>query len=301
MDLKAFILALFLAALPGAVPLAEAGGQTVTDEAGRQVSVPDDPRRIVSLAPSITEILFALQQEHRLQGVTQFSDYPPEAREYPKVGSYVRLDLERIVALQPDLCVAIRDGNPREVVERLERLGIPVYVVNPKDLEGIMHTILRMGRLLGAGEQAEALVEDMAFRIQKVKDRVAGHDHRPGVFFQIGLSPIVSVGSESHIHQLIELAGGKNLTEGPTLYPRFSFEQVLHLAPDIIILTSMTRGVPVEEISREWGQWPNLPAVRNGRVLVVDSNLFDRPSPRLVDGLELLADLIHPEPSEKAP
>ena len=114
-------------------------------------------------------------------------------------------------------------------------------------------------------------------------------------FFQIGLSPIVSVGTGTFIHELIVLAGGKNLSEGPVQYPRFSREQVLALSPEVFVITSMARGASFESVKKEWSQWPDLPAVRNNRILLVDSNLFDRPSPRLVDALELLLKLIHPE------
>ena len=124
-----------------------ANARCVTDQLGRMVSLPDDPKRIVSLAPSITEIIYGLGQEHRLAGVTRFSDFPPEAAKLPKVGSFVQLDLERIVALKPDLCIATKDGNPRAVVERLESLQVPVYVVNPRDLDSVMETVIEIGVL----------------------------------------------------------------------------------------------------------------------------------------------------------
>ena len=269
--------------------------KTVTDQLGRKVTLPDDPQRVVSLAPSITEIIFALGQEHRLKGVTRFSDFPPEAAKLPKVGSYVRLDLEKIVALRPDLCFAIKDGNPGVIAERLESLGIPVYAVDPKNLESVMETFLEIGRVLNATEEAKAIVGNMNSRIMRVKSLIGNATGRPRVFFQIGLSPIVAVGTRTFIHELIVLAGGKNLSEGPVPYPRFSREQVLALSPEVFIITSMARGASFEREKMKWSKWPAVPAVRNNRILLVDSNLFDRPSPRLVDGLELLLKLIHPE------
>ena len=268
---------------------------TVTDQLGRQVSVPNEPQRIVALAPNITEIIFALGQKHRLKGVTRFSDFPPEAAKLPKVGSYVYLDLEKIVALKPDLCIAIKDGNPKLVAQRLESLKIPVYAVDPRNLDTIMDTIIEIGKLLGADEKANILVRDMRSRIQRVKSLIAKASHRPGVFFQIGISPIVSIGTPTFIHELIVLAGGTNLAAGPIPYPRFSREQVLALSPEIIIITSMARAAVFEQVKAEWMRWPNLPAVRNRRIFLEDSNLFDRPTPRLVGGLELLVRLIHPE------
>lgn len=273
----------------------------VNDPLGREVSLPEDPRRVVALAPSITEIVFALEEQDRLKGVTRYSDFPPEALKYPKVGSYVQLDLEKIVALKPDLCIAIRDGNPKNVIDRLASLNIPVYVVDPRNSEAVMESILKIGMLLNAAEKAEKLVKNMRCRIQRVKFLVDRVDTRPRVFFQIGISPIISVGTHTFCHELIVLAGGKNLSEGPVSYPRFSKEQVLAISPEVLIVSSMERERVFEQVKSEWDQWPDLPAVKNKRIFLVDSNLFDRPTPRLVDGLELLLQLIHPEIFEEDP
>jgi iron complex transport system substrate-binding protein len=273
--------------------------KTVTDQLGRHVIVPDKPQRVVSLAPSITEIIFALDQGRRLQGVTTYSDFPAEAVKLPKVGSYVHLDLEKIVALKPDLCIAIKDGNPRVIAQRLESLKIPVYAVDPNNLETVIKTVLEIGELLNARNRANQLAQNMNLRIQKVKYLVAKTTQRPRVFFQIGVSPIVSVGTHTFIHELIVMAGGNNLAAGPVPYPRFSREKVLALSPDIIIITSMSRGAVFEKVKAEWEKWPDMPAVRNQRIYIEDSNFFDRPTPRLVDGLELLLRLIHPELVEK--
>lgn len=267
---------------------------TVIDQLGRQVRVPDHPQRIVAMAPSITEILFALGVAERLVGATQFSDYPPEAKILPKVGSYVHLDVEKIVALAPDLCIAVKDGNPISVVGMLESLEIPVYAVDPRNLDAVMNTLVELGRMLNVGARAEAIVADMHDRIHRVRERVACADHTPTVFFQIGISPIVSVGTSTFIHELIAMGGGTNLARGPTPYPRFSKEQVIGLGPEVMIITSMAREATFDQVKAEWQQWRELPAVKNNRIHLVDSNVFDRASPRLVDGLELLARLIHP-------
>lgn len=275
--------------------MARVAAGTFVDQLERQVTVPDDPQRLISLAPSITEIIYALEQENRLKGVTRYSDFPTAVKKLPKVGSYVRLDLERIVALNPDLCIAIKDGNPKEIIDRLESLKIPVYVVNPRNLNTVLETIREVGKILNAGDKAENLLTNLHTRIQRVTSLITQDTYRPGVFFQIGISPIVSVGTDTFLHELIVLAGGKNLADGKTPYPRFSREQVLALAPEIFIVTSMARQAVFEQVKAEWRRWPSMPAVRNDRIFLVDSNLFDRPSPRLVDGLELLIKLIHPE------
>jgi len=268
---------------------------SVTDLLGRTMTIPESPSRVVSLAPNITEIVFALGEGHRLVGVTRYSDYPEAAKQIQKVGSYVHLDLERIISLAPELCLAIKDGNPREAVSRLESLGIPVYAVDPRNLESVLEALQRIGELLGAEEKAHRIVQEIQQRIQKVESRVHQVSHRPRVFFQIGVSPIVSVGTHTFIHELIVQAGGINVAEGPTPYPRFSREQVLGLSPDIVIITSMARSAVFSKVKAEWEQWEDMPAVRNNRVFVQESNLFDRPSPRLVDALEVLVRLIHPE------
>jgi len=284
-------------------PLISAGtasaDKTITDQLGRHVTVPDKPQRVVSLAPSITEIVFALDQGHRLQGVTTYSDFPPEAVNLPKVGSYVHLDLEKIVALKPDLCIAVKDGNPRVIAHRLDSLNIPVYAVDPNNLETVMKTVLEIGTLLNAKDRANQLLQNMDSRIQNIKSLVATATHRPRVFFQIGVSPIVSAGTHTFIHELIVIAGGTNLAAGPIPYPRFSREKVLALSPEIIIITSMARSAVFEKVKAKWEKWPDMPAIRNRRIYIEDSNFFDRPTPRLVDGLELLIRLIHPELVEK--
>ncbi|MGM0452575.1 MAG: ABC transporter substrate-binding protein [Thermodesulfobacteriota bacterium] len=273
----------------------QAAESSIRDQAGRRVSVPADPKRVVALAPSITEVVFALDRGDRLVGVTQFSDYPKAAESIDSVGSYVYLDLEKIVSLNPDLCLAIKDGNPRAIVARLGEIGIPVYAVNPRGLDSVMETIADIGKLVNAGEKAEAMIADMRDRLETIDQRVATASHRPRVFFQIGVNPIVSAGADTFIHELIVRAGGKNMAGDVSGYPRFSKEEVIAQAPDIIIVTSMARKKTFEEVIAKWQQWSDIPAVKNGRIYLVDSDVFDRPSPRLIEALEKLVRLIHPE------
>ncbi|MBA2880762.1 iron complex transport system substrate-binding protein [Desulfosalsimonas propionicica] len=267
----------------------------VMDHTGRKVRVPDDPVRVVSLAPSITEIVYSLNCEQRLVGATQYSDYPAEAGNLPSVGSYVYLDLEKIVSLKPDLCIAIKDGNPLRIIRRLEEMNIAVYAVNPRDLDSVMKTISDIGKILGTEQRAGEVVSDMDQRMAAVSKKVDSVSHRPGVFFEIGVDPIVSAGSNTFINELIQKAGGCNLAGGHPGYPRYSVEDVLALAPEIIIVTSMDRQKVFDRVLQQWQQWEELPAVADDRIHLVDSNLYDRPSPRLVKGLEELARLLHPQ------
>ncbi len=295
---KILIYGLALAAV-GLAPAAACAGlsaqRSIIDPTGRQLTVPVNPIRVVALAPSITEVVFALGEQARLKGVSRFSDYPPQAKHLPKVGSYVHLDTERIVALQPDLCIGIRDGNPLAVVERLQALGIPVFAVHPVNLETTMQSIHAIGDLLGAGSAAQTIVGDMRRRITRVQRIVAAVQRKPSVFVQIGISPIVSVGTKTFISELITLAGGTNAAAGENPYPRFSREQVITLAPEVMVISSMARAAVFEQVKAEWMQWPSIPAVRRGALFIAPSNIFDRPTPRLVDGLELMARYIHPQ------
>ena len=278
--------------LAGSLPLT---AKTAEDQLGREIRVPDDPRRIIALAPSISEIIFALGQQDRLKGTTQFSNYPPEAAKLPKVGSYVRLDLERIVALNPDLCIAIKDGNPKTIIDRLQSLNIPVFAVNPRNLESLLQTIQRIGAILNASDRAKTMVEDMRRRMQQVDTLVSKVDRRPRVFIQIGIFPIISAGSNTFIDELIVRAGGINVAAGNSAYPHFSREQVLALAPDVLIITTMARSGAFEKAKADWNRLSQMPAVRKKRIYTVNSDLFDRPSPRLLDALEILTRLLHPQ------
>ena len=219
--LAAFLCLVLL--LPEVLP----AGKSVTDLLGRQVTVPEKPERIIALAPSVTEIVFAIGSENKLAGVTMFSDFPEGANSLPKVGSYVHLDLEKIVSLNPDLCIAVKDGNPKHVIDRLESLGIPVFAVNPTNLGSVMEAISTIGGLINAEKQAAVVVGDMRRRVAFVQSAIGDITARPRVFFQIGIDPIVSAGSDTFIDELISMAGGVNLAAGKTPYPRFSKEQVL--------------------------------------------------------------------------
>ena len=269
--------------------------ELVTDQVGRALEVPENPTRVIALAPSITEVIYDLEQEKRLVGVTQYSTHPPEAKSLPRVGSYVRLDIEKIVALKPDLCFAIKDGNPKHIIDKIVSLGIPVYVIDPRSLLKIMDTITRLGDLLHAGRAAADLVDVMEKRIKRVQTLVRGARNRPRVFFQIDAEPLFSAGNNTFIHELIELSGGINTAAGEDPYPRYSWEDILVLQPEIVLISSMAGGLAPEDLIRTWRKWDQLSAVNNDKIFVVDADLFDRPTSRLVDGLEVIAGIIHPE------
>jgi len=295
------ILTLAFGLFLGGISVSSGVAQTFTDTTGCPVTVPNRPLRVVSLAPSITEIVFSLGKGSLLAGVTRYSDYPAEAKTLPRVGSYIRPELETIVSLKPDLCLAVKDGNPGNVIKRLKAFGIPVYTVDPNGIGTILRSINEIGDLLDATDEARAITGKMAAQLASIDSTIAGVSHKPRLFFQIGISPIVSVGKNTFLDEMIRRAGGENVVTSSTPYPRFSKEQVLALAPEMIIITSMARNDVFETVKKEWESWPSLPAVRNKTIHIVDSDILDRPTPRVVDGLAMLAALIHPALFKETP
>jgi len=265
------------------------------DSLGRNVAVPFVPKRIVSLAPNITEMIYFLGLGERLVGVTQFSYFPKEAQKKPKVGIYTGVNIEKVVTLSPDLVIATADGNKREDVEMLEEAGIPVYVVNPRKVHQVLDTIERLGTICGVPDRAQHLVNCLRERVTKVMKAVKNRK-RPLILLVINVKPLISVNQSTIHHDIIQLAGGKNMTEDqPITYPTLSMEEVITKGPDAIIISSMEREGGFEKARKELFRWPTLPAVRMGRVYLIDSDLIDRSAPRIVIGLEKMAKLIHPE------
>ena len=279
---------------------APVASKVAIDETGRRVRLPDAIKRIVCLAPSLTEIVFFLGQGKKIVGVTSFSDYPPQARNVARVGSYVRINVEAVALLKPDLVLAVADGNPAPALDKLSRMGLSVYRTNPRSISDLPRTIIDIGRLLGVFKSAGQKAGRLQARIDSLKRRLKGR-RRIRVFFQIGHRPIVTIGGGSPLGGLIALAGGKNVFGHVKLpYPRIGPAQVILARPEVILITCMN---PHQGGCRAraafWRRWPSIPAVGSGRIHIVESALFNRFSPRLVDGLEMLAHLFHPEIGQK--
>ncbi len=274
---------------------AEAGERVLLDEAGRRVEVPLSAKRIISLAPSITEILFALGLRQEIIGVTNFCDYPEEVVTKPRIGGFVNPDVEKIVSLKPDLVIAIADGNRWDTIRRLSDLGFPIYTVDPNGFDGVIQTIRNMGKITGKAEEATTLVQRMMKKKEKVVTLIRFLP-RPAVFFQVGDAPVITVGKGTLANDLIRLAGGRSISENePLRYPPYSTETILSKAPEIIIFSSMDNRKSYSDLIRRWQTWKGIPAVKSNSIYVIDSNLVDRPAPRIVEGLEALARMIHPE------
>jgi len=283
----------FLTILLFSSPLCSHAG-VLHDSLGRDVILPFTPTRIISLAPSITEMIYFLGLGDRLVGVTRFSYFPGEARRKPKVGAYTGINVESVIMLNPDLVIATVDGNKRGDVEMLEEVGIPVYVINPRTVNQLLDTMERLGEVCGVPDRAKRLVSYLRERVMRVVEAV-GNKGRPLVFLVINVRPLMSVNRNTIHHDVIRLAGGRNMTgDQPITYPKLSMEAVMKRKPDVIIISSMERGGESEKARKKWFRWPTLPAVQEGRVYLIDSDLIDRPAPRIVSGLEEMARLIHP-------
>jgi len=269
---------------------------TITDSLGREVTIPAEPRRIVSLSPRDTEILFALGLGPRIVAVDDFSDYPPEVEDKPKVGSAVTgLDVEAIASYRPDLIIS---PPTRLVPSALEPLGVPVLVLDdPPDIEGVYDLIRTEGRATGRLQEAEELVARMKAGFEEIRRQVAGVEKRPKVFYEVdGTDPVRpwTAGPGSFIDALITLAGGENVAAGgPSAYFQMSTEEIVRQAPEVIILGDHEFVSP-EDVKARPG-WGGIPAVQKGAIYPIDADLVSRAGPRLVDGARAIAAILHPE------
>ncbi len=286
-SVSALVLVALLAAPVGAAV-------QVTDGTGRTLTLPALPRRIVSLVPGVTEMLYAIGAEDRLAGRTDFCDYPPAARSKPSVGGTVSPSLEVLVSLKPDLVVATSAGNSDETRRQLERLRVPLYLVDPHGLSDVFRTMTRLGALTDHDARAAEVVAGLERRVRAVAVRVAALP-RPRVLYVVWPDPLIVPGRGAAVTELIELAGGESVSaDGPEGYPRYSVEAAVARGPEVIILAR--HGAGTAPYAREkWERFADLPAIRAGRLHAVDGDLFHRFGPRVVDALEILARLLHPE------
>jgi iron complex transport system substrate-binding protein len=291
--------ALILSACAPAVPAKEAAGLSLTDGLGRTVTLASPAQRVVSLAPSNTEILFALGAGDKIVGRDEFSDYPEQAKAIGSVGgSMGEYSLEAIAALKPDLVLAAEINTPEQVAA-LEKLGLTVYYLpNPKSFEELYTNLETVATL--TGRDATKLTDSLKARVTAVDEKIMPLSYHPIVFYEVDAtdpSKPYTAGVDTFINLIISRAGGANFTELAGItdsYPQVSLEQLVVAPPDFIILGDSMWGTTPEVVAGRPG-WESLLAVTEGRVFPFDDNLVSRPGPRLVDGLEALARLLHPE------
>jgi iron complex transport system substrate-binding protein len=270
-------------------PTEQTPANYVFDDLGRLVAINGTPQRIISLAPSNTEILFALGLGDKVVGVTDYCDYPPEALNKTKVGGYINPDIEKIVALNPDL-ILVAYGTPMDVIDTMVGLGLTVYGIKTTDLDDLLNDIRRVGEITDKEVEAQALTSEMASRVQAVTNQTEELEQRPRVFYIVWHDPLWTAGSGTFIDELIEKAGGVNICQNITGYSTVSIEEVIARDPEIIITS---------ELSYDWAinstDLAGTNASQSGRIYTCDDNLVQRPGPRLVEGLEWFAHFIHPE------
>ncbi len=272
-----------------------ADARIVTDEIGRRVHINSAPQRIVSLAPGITETLYALKLDDQIVGVTTFCDWPAAARFKIKVGGFTNPSIEKIVSLKPDLIIVTADGNRKDTVLQLERLGLPVYVTKPSDTRGVLKSILNIGKITDREKTAEQLVVRLQQRLNRITEQVR-HKRKPRVFFQLGLEPVITAGRGTLINEVIEKAGGLNIAgRDAANYPRYSAEGILGASPEIIIFAPMVHDREFAAVKKFWRRFGEIPAVKNNKIYPIDADLINRASPRIIDAVEKLALMIHPD------
>jgi iron complex transport system substrate-binding protein len=272
-----------------------AAAHLFTDEIGRRVSVPVDVKHIVSLAPNLTEIIFALGKGDHLAGDTDFCNYPPEARQKPHVGGLVNPNLEQIVALRPDLVLATKAINRRETVEALTRVGLSVYVTDPHSVDEMITSVERLGHILNAERTAVPLVEDLRARLADLDRHLAGTVPRR-VLFVVWTNPLISIGRDTFIADALRHTGARSVVDTTAEWPHVSLEEIVRLQPEFVVFASAHAGETQQDIDelRTRPGWRDLSALRRGDIVIL-SEAINRPAPRLVDAIEQLARALHPE------
>lgn len=262
----------------------------ITDDTGRVLEFEHPARRIVSLAPHLTELLFAAGAGEYVVGVSSFSDYPPAARVITRIGSGASIDLEKIVALKPDLVLAWQSGNPAGQVARLRGLGLRVFYSEPRVLEDIGSTLARLGELAATRSRAQAAIDSFTRRLSALRQRQV--DKMPvSVFYQAWDRPLMTVNDDHIISDVIRLCGGVNVFAGlDALAPQVGTESVLQRDPQVIIAAE--GGPGSGDVLADWQRWSTLSAVRNGHLYTVHADLLVRHTPRILDGAQRVCEIL---------
>lgn len=271
---------------------------TITDIYGSNITVDKEPQRIVALAPSIVEVLYKLDLGDKIVGVTDYCDYPAEAKDKTKVGSFNGVNIEKIVEQKPDIVLA-GSGMSKEEYQKLLDMNIKVVVAESRTLSEVADTFTMIGKVTGAEDKAKILVDEFNGRINEIKDKVKGANKVKAYYvISFGKEGDWTGGSGTFISDLISLAGGENIAEDAEGWNQYSIEKIVEKNPDIIILSDMVANGTKDILDNEKG-YRETNAVKNDKVVILDSNLIQRPGPRVVEGLEIIAKALHPELFDK--
>lgn len=271
-------------------PSTQTSSIEVIDDRGISIRLTQPAKRIISLAPSLTELLYVAGAGDKLVGVVEYSDYPEEALSLPVIGRFDRFDIERILELKPDLVVAWLTGNPRSTIDGLEKLGLKVYVAEPKFLDSIPIQLNKLGQLAGTEGHASEAIEAYATTLESLVHRYS--DEPPvRVFYQVWDRPLMTAGGAELTNDLIELCGGINIFgELTALAPKVNLEAVLLRDPELIVASGIDERRPAWLDT--WDQWPSITAVANRQVVFIDPDLTQRHSPRVLQGAEILCEQV---------
>lgn len=267
----------------------------VTDETGRTVRIPQPVTRIVSLAPSLTETIYALGLQDRLVGDTDYCDYPPEAQKKQKVGGAINPSLEEIAHLRPDVVLVTRHLNTLDTVHSLDALGIPSYATDPRNVDEIVASTKRLAEVLGAPEAGAALVEDLHRRLDALRQKVGALPPRR-VLFVVWTDPLISIGKDTFIADALRRAGAVSIIDSKQDWPQVNLEEVAHLQPEVLVFAEShaEQTAPHLDVLATRPAWRILNAVRDRKFAVI-SEAVNRPAPRIVTAIEELAEKLHPE------
>ena len=267
----------------------QSGGITVTDDAGRTVTVAQTPHRIISLAPSITEDLFALGLGGKVVGDTTYDNYPPAAVNITKVGGFSSPSIEKIVSLNPDIVFASSLEN-NTLLSTLSGYGIPTVVLNPTSLTGILNDLSLIGKVSGSAGNSSALVANLTQKMTANSISVASH---PRVLYLVWYDPIMSAGADTFEGDIIAHAGGINVAQLANVsgYGTMSKESIVALNPSVIIANSAMNSTAVQQVKSD-PALATVDAVKNGKIYILDSDIISRPGPRAFDALEQIAGII---------
>lgn len=271
---------------------------SVRDDAGDTLRLSQPARRIVSLAPHITETLFSAGAGDRIVGAVEYSDHPEAAKKIPRIGGYSRLDLEAIAALSPDLAIGWLSGNSPAHIEKIRALGIPVFLVQPKVIDDVAVNLERFGQLAGTKARAHEAAERFRAQIEALRARFS---RRPPVrvFYQVWNQPLMTVGGSQIISDVISLCGGENVfAELTPLAPKVTVEAVLAADPEVIIASGMGEAKP--EWLDDWRKWPQLTAVKRDNLFFIPPDLIQRPTPRLAEGARRLCEQLEAARQKRA-
>jgi iron complex transport system substrate-binding protein len=268
----------------------------VVDQLGRTVKLDKTPQRIISLAPSNTEILYALGLGNEIVGVTSYDNYPPEVKQKAIIGGFSTTDIEKVVALSPDLIVAA-PIHQKEIIPQLESRGLTVLGLNPVDVNGVSAAINLIGKVTGKAAAASVLVAQLDQRSKSISDATANlsQSNKPRVFYVVWHDPLMTAGTSTMIDDLITRAGGVNIASDLSGYVNINLETVIQRNPQIIVvISSMGDSQSFDYIKNE-PRFQSIDAIKNKQIYSLNSDIFGRTTPRIVDGLEQIATLIHPE------